>query len=539
MKRKFMAAMLAGVMALSLCAAVTVQAEEAYTTGDYTSDPVERTAGGNPISVATAEKGGDTVTFANNEGWTTPDDFNGFTMANKSFMHLWGDSLQEYDYDEGAYKLALAESIEWDEDYLTCHVKVREGIPFNDGNEMTAEDVAFSYERIAHGDEYGLANTMSWGKLEGAEVTGDYTVDIHFSSPMPNFNCESCFVLILEKAAYEADPEGFWDAPVGTGPYKFIETDFVSNKCTLELWNEDWWGYEAYGKEPGNVKYFKYTAVNEDSTRVSSLRAGEVQICGNLPFSDMQTVLGDGLQVLRNTQSDNVWLCINVEKLPVAQDIRIRQAMSYAIDRQAIVDAIVGNGVVSNWVVPQKTTGYRETDGYEYDPAKAAELMAEAGYDGSPITLQITSGNVPKSEEIGQAVMSYLQAAGFNVTIEQMETAAYNDARFSGQYTVQLCSFAYSNGETWKIMDEIVGRTDFFKTNIVRDEAWAIFDEAMVEMDLEKRDALMQDGYALVFEDYDPLYLYDRVNAIGVADNLEGLVLNTDATFELRFMNLK
>lgn len=538
MNKKMLAAVMTGMLALSV-AGMTAIAEEAFTTGDYTSDPVERTEGGNPISVATTEKGGDTVTFANNEGWTTPDDFNGFTMANKSFMHLWGDSLQEYDYDTGTYKLALAESIEWDEDYLTAHVKVREGIPFSDGNEMTAQDVAFSYERIAKGDEYELANTMSWGKLEGAEVTGDYTVDIHFSSPMPNFDCESCFVLILEKAAYEADPEGFWNAPVATGPYKFIETDFVSSKCTLELWNEDWWGYEAYGKEPGNVKYFKYTNVNEDSTRVSSLRAGEVQIVGNLPFSDMKTVLGDGLQVLRNTQSDNVWLCINVEKLPVAQDIRIRQAISYAIDRQAIVDAIVGNGVVATWAVPQKTTGYREGFAYEYDPEKAAELMAEAGYDGSPITLQITTGNVPKSDEIGQAVQSYLQMAGFNVNIEQMETAAYNDARFAGEYTIQLCSFAYTNGETWKIMDEIVGRIDFFKMHIDREEAWTIFDEAMVEMDMEKRDALMQDGYALVVEEYDPLYLYDRVNAIGVASNLEGVVLNTDATMELRFMNLK
>ena len=535
--KKRTAMILACMLAVSLLAG-TVSAAEGYD-GPYTEDPVARTEGGNPISAATTELGGDTVTIANNEAWTTPDDFNGFTMSNKMFMHTWGDSLVEYNYDTGTYELSLAESIEWEDDYLTAHVKIREGVIFNDGNEVKGEDVAFSYDRIAHGADYNLANTMSWGKLEGAEATGDYTADIHFSSPMPSFDCEACAVMILEKAAYEADPEGFWKAPVASGPYKFIETDFVNNKCTLELWNEDWWGFEAKGKEPGNVKYIKYEAINEDSTRVSALRAGEIQICGNLPYSDMNTVLGDGLQILRNTQSDNVWLCINVANLPAAADVRIRQAMSLAIDRQAIVDAIVGNGMVATWAVPEKTNGYREGWTYEYDPNKAMELMAEVGYDGSPINLQITSGNVPKSEEIGQAVQAYLQSVGFNVNIEQMETAAYNDARFSGQYTFQLCSFAYVNGETWKIIDEIDGRMDFFKMNVDREEAWQFFDQAKMEMDPVKRDELMQEGYALVMEDYDPIYLYDRVNAIGVASNLEGLVLNTDATMELRFMTLK
>ena len=556
MKKRLAAGILASVMALSLAecgggagsAPAAPAPEEAATAAEGEAAPAEGTAaapeatattpGGNPISVASKELGGDTVVFANNEVFSTTDDFNNFTMSNKIFMHTWGDSLVEMDYDTGEYRNALAESIEWSEDYLTAHVKIREGVLFSDGDEVKGEDVAFSYQRVADGE--GLANTMSWKQtLAGAEATGDYTADIFFKKPMPNFDCEACALLIISKDAYEADPENFWNAPVGSGPYKWVSTDFVNNTGKLEFWNEDWWGFEAYGKEPGNVKYIVYENIDEDSTRVSSLRTNEIQIAGNLPYADVDTVLGDGLQVLKNDQNDDVFLCINVNNTPALQDVRIRKAMSMAIDRQAIVDAIVGNGVAATFPVPEKSIGYQEGHSYEYDPEGAAALLAEAGYDGTELDIEIASGNIPKGDEVAQAVLSYLQSAGFNAKITQMESAAFSDARFSGNYQIQLCSFSMVNGESWKIMDEIVGRIDFFKMGIDREEAWQYFDQAMVEMDINKRDELMQQGYALVMEDYDPIYLYDRICAIGVASNLEGLVLNTDQTLEMRFMSLK
>ena len=489
------------------------------------------------VSFADTELVDYTAWVAKDDMFTTTDDFNNFSMINKILCHLWGDTLVEYDYDKGEYFNALATDIHWSEDYLDCYFTIREGVYFSNGAEVTAEDVAFSYQRIVR-DADKLANTMVWFKLLGAEATDKYSGVIHFSQMMPNFNSEAYWVPIICKEAHEADPDGFWNAPIGSGPYKWIETDFTANTGRLEFWNAEWWGYEAFGKEPSNIKYVGIKDIDEETTRVSSVRTGEISVGMAIPYDSIATLESDGINVLKNDSGSNVYLLLNCHEGSPFADPDVRKALSLAIDRDLIMDAIIGFGKVSTFPVPDYIGGYEEGHSYEYNPELAKEILAASSYNGEEIKLD-NGGVIAQGDEVAQAIQFMLNEVGFNITINIMETAAYNAAGFGGDYAMQLRSFSMNNGEAFKVMDEIIGPTDVFQSGLVNEEAFAIIEVAENTMDLAERNDLEKQAFALIFDNYGPnVYLYDTSYAIGVVPQISGVVLHNDTTMELRFMTI-
>ncbi len=527
------------VTSLTLCLAACSSSDngtnnEGNTAGKKDSDGVREAHSAIDLTPESAEAVN--VVIADNDQFTTCDDFDNFSLINKLLERCWADPIMELDYSTGEYNGVVAESWEWDDSALNLTVKIRDGITFSNGDELKAEDVAFSYERIVTDEE--IVNTARWKKLKGTEASDDSTVILHFTDIMPNFNAEAIFVPIIDKSAYDADPDHYFDAPIGSGPYVWYSTDFVNNTGTLQR-RDEWWGYEFYGTEPSNVDFITYRKVDEDTTRVSSLRTGEVDIARSVPTDQVETLKSEGLQIQQTDIARNTFLVVNCSGNSPFKDIKMREALSLCIDRQLLIDSIVGAGTPSRYPVPANCTGYNdEAKELKYDPERAAKLLKEAGYNGETIVLDIASGIVPRGTEVAQAIQSMAAEAGFNIEINQMESAAYNEARFGGDYTLQLCNFINTAGESFITMDELLGKTDMFASGFVDEEVFGFIDEAGKTIEDDARHELQSRAFDKIIENYAPfVFLYDESYSQGLPEGLEGVELYYDMLLELRYMH--
>lgn len=458
---------------------------------------------------------GEPVTFviANAELGTTLDPCNGFIRFTQKMVPLWAQTLVTYNFSTDEYELQLAESIEWADDYLSCIVKLKENVHFNNGTPLTAEDVAFTFERIKTDDS--LTNTAKWGAIDNAEVIDTYTVQINFNKPMPTFNEINLKTPVICKSAYEADPEGFWNSPVGSGPYVVTEADFVDSHFRFER-AEDWWGDSS---TLGNIDVFEYYNVSEDTTRIAGVQTGEFDLAETFTPDQLTDYEGDSdLKVYEYEKLDHVMFELNTRENCIFNDIRMREALSLCIDRQLLVDSIIG-GSVANWPTQKGNVGYVDYVGYEYNIEKAKELLSEAGYHGEEIEFIATESIIGHADEVMQAIQAMALEAGINLKISMVEMADYNERRFSGNYEVALGSFADLNIEVGELL---YSKVDKFGTGYVNEELDALIEEGLVTVDDTARGEIYQKAFQIVMDEYAPfIYICNDPGAVLMGSDIE------------------
>ncbi|MFZ8792375.1 MAG: ABC transporter substrate-binding protein [Acidilobaceae archaeon] len=295
--------------------------------------------------------------------------------------------------------------------------KLRPGIKFHDGTPLTARDVKASFER---GPKVGGLPRILLGPVKEVQVVDDLTFRIVLRYP---------FVPLIAHLAHPSTAiipakvaELFPDKPidstryiVGTGPYRFVE--YVKGERTvLEAFDGYW------GKKP-TVKRIVWVPVPDDSTRVSYLEAGTVDAITHVPPHMVSTLKAKGFQVIQIPSTRVIYIGINVERIP---DVRVRQALNLAIDKNAIVQRILeGAGSVATAPISPAVFGYTKLDPYPYDPARARALIREAGWEGRELVFITPQGRYLRDREIASAVQAYLEAIGLKVRVEVMEWAAY------------------------------------------------------------------------------------------------------------------
>ena len=295
--------------------------------------------------------------------------------------------------------------------------KLRSGIKFHDGSPLTARDVKASFER---GPKVGGLPRILLGPVKEVQVIDDLTFRLVLKYP---------FVPIIAHLSHPSTAiipakiaEMFPDKPIdstkyiiGTGPYRFVE--FVKGERTVLEAFEEYWG------EKPTVKRIIWIPVPDDSTRVSYLEAGTVDIATHVPPHLVGTLKAKGFQVIQIPSTRIIYIGINVERVP---DVRVRQAMNYAVDKNAIVQKILeGAGSVATAPISPAVFGYTKLDPYPYDPERARRLIREAGWEGRELVFITPQGRYLRDREIADAVKAYLEAVGLRVRVEVMEWAAY------------------------------------------------------------------------------------------------------------------
>lgn len=365
------------------------------------------------------------------------------------------DGLVTRDTRSGVH-LELAEETSW-LDEQTLEVRLRRGVLFHDGTEMTADDVVFTFERIIQENaiEYPEPHTsLRRGlitPLESIEKIDDYTVVMYFSGPWPPALQMLVHQQIVPKHYLEeVGTQGFIEYPIGTGPFRFVSAGPNLQEIVLERFDDYYGGApDLPPVGPTCLDRVVFRVIPDALTRAAALRAGEVDIIQAVPL-DLVEVLAEApdVQVRTAPGTRPVWMDTNVNRPPF-NDVRVRQALNYAVDKERIIDEVYDGRAV---VLPGPLSPFnnfvnKELEPYPYDPEKALNLLAEAGWmdsdgdgildeDGQPFAFIMDTLEVWRP--LAEAVADQLQAIGIEATARLWERSVIRPRLLAGERMAYL-----------------------------------------------------------------------------------------------------
>ena len=341
-------------------------------------------------------------------------------QINNNCISLSHQRLVRLDNETNEKLPSLATSWEWtDDNHLVFYLV--ENATFSTGEPLTADDVVFTYERAMNPDPTISAISGTLSLVESVQALDTYTVEFTTTS----YSNELIDTLmgvpcsILSKAAYE-DPNNEEPWLVGSGQYIFDE--WVQNQYVRYVRNENYWG-----DDPGMADEIIFRPLLEASQRVIALQNGEIDVCIDPPTTELQ-FLEEDENITVHTQAGTrlFYLGFNCEKEPFNNE-KLRQAVSCAIDKDMIVDVVLGGrGKIQYSVLNRGVWSFLDNDKIEaftYDLDRAKELMAEAGYPDGGLTVDLYSANSAPYSTIAPIIQANLQAIGITVNIVTLDEA--------------------------------------------------------------------------------------------------------------------
>jgi len=328
-------------------------------------------------------------------------------------------------------------------DDLTLELKLRDGVLFHDGSKLTADDVKFTFDRILDPNARGEARGY-FLNLEGVQVVDPLTVRIATKAPDPLLEqrLASYGAWIVPKVHVEkVGNEAFIQAPVGTGPYKFVEWRRES-QLVLDR-------FDGYWDQAPAAKRITFRLIPETATRVAALLSGEVDIITNLPPDQVETVEANAGTSVRSVPLANAHVLRYNVNSPALKDVRVRRAMNLAIDREGLVRALWrGKATVPRGFTFEGEFGYdpsRPTP--EFNPDKARALLQEAGYAGEPIVYRTSPTYYSNGRQAAEAIVEMWKKVGLTVQLEVIEQAANTQIDESGGLSVSNWSATSTLGD--------------------------------------------------------------------------------------------
>jgi peptide/nickel transport system substrate-binding protein len=446
--------------------------------------------------------------------WMDPAETEGIITP---FMVLYGlhDALVK-PMPAGINTPSLAETWMQSKDGLTYEFVIRKGVKFHNGEPVTAADVKFSFERYK-----GAGAKLLKERVREVQIVDAGRVRFHLKEPWPDFmtfygTSATGAGWIVPKAYVEkVGDDGFKKAPIGAGPYKF-----VSFNPGVELVMEAWDGY--WRKVP-NIKRLVYRSLPEETTRAAALKKGEVDIAYLLTgpvAEDIQRTPGFKLMAPAESQG-TFWIDLPDQWDPKSpwHDRRVRQAASYALDRQALNQAeTLGFSKPTGSLIPRALEFSRFFEPDPFDPQRAKRLLAEAGYPNG-----FDAGDLypwPPYFSMGEAVASYLQTVGIRSKIRTMERAALTTAWRERKLKNIIIGITGAGGNAATRLDAYVSRNGIYTSGVMPDVE-DLFQRQARETDVKKREALLHQIQQLLRDRITHIPIYELAFIWGVGPNVE------------------
>jgi peptide/nickel transport system substrate-binding protein len=327
---------------------------------------------------------------------------------------------------------ALAESWEVSADQLGWTFRLRHGVTFHDGSPFTADDVVYSYRRII---DAKLANADKLSSVTGVTAPDPSTVRITLKQPTPNLLTNlGGFKGLAIVSRRNVESGQIATHPVGTGPFAF-QGQKSGDSITLKA-NPGYWAGAP------KVSGVTFRFISEPSTALSALQAGEIDWTDAIPTQRVKQLKEDDSVTLAATPSNDYWyLALNEARAPW-NDVRVRKAIAYAIDRDAIVAATsYGTAVANQLAIPKGNPWYTPYDGYRHDVARAKNLLAEASQTGiaAPKTLDmLVTTQYPATVTAAQIIADNLAPLGITVNIRTDDFASWLDEQNNGHFDMLM-----------------------------------------------------------------------------------------------------
>jgi ABC-type transport system substrate-binding protein len=407
-----------------------------------------------PAMAQDAKQGGAMIVTYQNDV-ATLDPAIGYDWQNWSMIKSLFDGLMDYEPGTSTLSQGLAESYELSPDQLTYTFKLRPGVKFHNGRDMTADDVKYSFERVTNpatqspGAGFFASiegfDAMAAGEateLAGVTVVDPLTISVKLTRPDATFLHVMAlnFASIVPKEAVEEWGADFATHPVGTGAFKLAEWT-LGQRLVFER-NADYW-------EPGLPKLDQITfeVGVEPSVALLRFQNGEIDMPGDgIPPAQFVQVSQnpdyEGL-IVEGGQLHTGYITLNVTQPPF-DNLKVRQAVNMAINKDRIVRVINGRAVPANQPLPPTMPGYApDYEGYAYDPEAAKGLLTEAGHpDGFATELFVY--NTDPNPRIAQAIQQDLAAIGISAEISSLAQANVIEAGGNGS-----APMIWSGGMAW------------------------------------------------------------------------------------------
>jgi peptide/nickel transport system substrate-binding protein len=313
-------------------------------------------------------------------------------------------------------------------DDTTWEFKLRQGVKFHNGDGFSAEDVKFSFDRALNPE----TKSPQYGNIRGVKeikIIDEYTIHLLTDKPFPLLLERLVFFCIIPKKYFEkVGPQVFADqAPVGTGPYKFVEWR-RDQSLQMERFADHWRG-------PAPLKYFTIRVIPETSTQIAELKTGGVDIVRQLPpdlIPDLKSHANTYVSTAPILRTHYVGLDM---RSPPFDKKEVRQAANYAIDRQAVIEKLMGGlGNIVPTVINPMAFGYDPTvEAYSYDPKKARELLKQAGYPNG-VDITIHAGiSYAFLRQISEAIAEMLTEVGLRTNLKIWDPGPAWNKFFQGE----------------------------------------------------------------------------------------------------------
>lgn len=418
-------------------------------------------------------------------------------------------------------------------DDLTWEFKLRQGVRFHDGSEFTAEDVVFSLDRPSTIKASPGPYTVYTKAITEKIVLDRYTIRLKTATPYPLMPNEAGAILIVsKKAAQGATTDDFNSgrAAIGTGPFKFVR--WVKGDRIELARNDAYWG----PKPPWEKVIFRL--IPNDPARVASLLAGDLQAIEAVPTADLAKLKANPeIQLFRTVSNRLIYLHLdsNRDQSPMVtdkarkpldrnplRDPRVRQALSMAIYRDAIVERVMeGAAVPTGQLMPKGMFGYAEAlKPDRYDPEAARKLLAEAGWpDGFGLTLHTPNDRYVNDERVAQAIAQMLTRVGVPTTVVALPSSVYFSRANKLEFSLMLLGWGTDTGEAASPLKALLATYDRDRglgtvnrgrySSVQMDQ---LLLQGLAAADDAKRERLLQRATAIAMGEHGIIPLYHQVN---------------------------
>lgn len=474
---------------------------------------------------------------------------------NQLAEHIYGTLIMQ---DENQ-QLEPGLAVSWEAiDDLTWEFKLREGVTFHDGNPLTADDVVFTFER-APDVPNSPSSYATYIKGKTAVKVDDLTVHIKTEAPYPLMPSDVSTIPIVSVEAGEgASTEDYnaGKAAIGAGPYKFV--DYVpGDRITLEK-NETYWG-EAPAWDKVTFKPIK-----SSPSRVAALLAGDVDVIEAVPTTDIESLKGEeSVSLFQGVSNRVIYLHLDHARADSPfvkakdggeienplQDQRVREAISKAINRDAIVERVMeGVALPAGQLLPEGFYGVSPNlKPVAFDPESAKALLAEAGVpDGFQLTIHGPNDRYINDAKIAEAIAQMLTRIGIDTAVETMPRSVYFSRASSGgadgtpEFSFILVGWGAGSGEASSPLKSLIATYDealgFGASNRGRysnAEVDALLEEALRTIDDDAREELLAKATEIAINDGAIIPLHYQVNTWGTRKGLAYIPRTDEATLAM------
>lgn len=430
----------------------------------------------------------------------------------KEVMFNVFEGLVKYNSD-GDTVPAVASDYEISDDGLTYTFTLRDGVKFHNGEEVTQDDVIYCIERCRDDENVNPQTSTGLACVESVEAVGDDQIVLHLSEP----NTELMSILTLSIIPKDYDQQD--TAPVGTGPYKFVSRT-AQDSVVLEKF-EDYWG------TPANIDKVTYK-INENSEGlIMGLESGAIDLVAHLTTTNVAELDDSEFNIEVGEMNLVQGLYLNNAVEPF-DDVRVRQALCYAIDKQGIIDmAFDGYGFpIGSNVFPSFTKYFDDslTDYYTVDTDTARELLTEAGYpDGFDMTITVPSNYTPHVDT-AEVIAEQLKEIGVNATIEKVEWATWLDDTYGNRnFQSTVIGLTADPLTARALLERFTSDADNNFMNYNNADYDDLFQQAITTYDDEEQTEIYKEMERNLTENAANVYIQDMADLVAMRKGLSGL----------------